>query len=147
MKNCIIREAARACRGQVVYRTAAPTQAGNDMDWIECLVEDQSAGSSSLRCTSCQIARCAITEKIPKEKKRPLIHMLEQSNICSWVATEFHDAKECTMIHGVESVLDIQVQQDYRVLGVALILKKTLELEQLTLRAATFAEGLLCIFQ
>ncbi|MEI7746156.1 MAG: hypothetical protein WCJ28_01310 [Actinomycetota bacterium] len=51
------------------------------------------------------------------------------------------------MIHGIESVLDIQVQQDYRVLGVALIFKKALELEQLTLRAATFAEGFLCIFQ
>ena len=50
--------------------------------------------------------------------------MLEQSNVCSWVATEFHDAKECTMIHGVESVLDIQVQQDYRMLDLALVLKK-----------------------
>ena len=30
------------------------------------------------------------------------------------------------MVHGIEGILDIQVQQDYRVLGVALVLKKAL---------------------
>ena len=126
MKNCIVRKATRASRGRVEYCTATPTQAGNDMDWIESLVEDQSAGRSALRCSSGQIARGAVAEWITEEEKRPLLHMLEQSYVCSWITTELHDTKKSTMVHGIEGILDIQVQQDYRVLGVALVLKKAL---------------------
>jgi hypothetical protein len=51
------------------------------------------------------------------------------------------------MVHGIKGVLDVQVQENYRMLGVALVFKETLQLEELTLRAAAFAKCLLCIVQ
>jgi hypothetical protein len=117
------------------------------MNWIEHLVEDQSTGSSSLRCSPRQIARGTIPEWITQEKECPLVHVLKQSNVRHWVAAKLHDVEERTVIHGIESILDVQVQQDHRMLGVALVLQKTLQFEELTLRAATFAKSFLCIFQ
>jgi hypothetical protein len=42
MKNRIVSKPLEPERSRVVYSTAASTQAGNDVDWIECLIEDQS---------------------------------------------------------------------------------------------------------
>jgi hypothetical protein len=73
--------------------------------------------------------------------------MLEESNVSCGVPAKLHDAKERSVVHGIKRILDVQVQQDHRMLGVALILEKTLWLEELTLRAAAFAESFLRIFQ
>jgi hypothetical protein len=96
------------------------------VDWIERLIEDQSAGSSPLRCSPRKIARGAITKRIAEEEKCPLVHMLEESNVSCGVPAKLHDAKERSVVHGIKRILDVQVQQDHRMLGVALVLEKTL---------------------
>jgi hypothetical protein len=68
---------------------------------------------------------------------------LKKSNVRHWVAAKLHDVEERTVIHGMESIFDVQVQQDHRMLGVALVFQKTLQFEELTLRAATFAKKIL----
>ncbi len=73
--------------------------------------------------------------------------MLEQRNVCCHVATKLHEMKTHTMVHGIRGVLYVQLQQDYKMLGVALVIKKTLQLEQLVLCAAALEESHLYIFQ
>ena len=51
------------------------------------------------------------------------------------------------MVHGIKGILNVQVQQDHRKPGIALILEKTLKLKELTLRTATFAESFLRVLQ
>jgi hypothetical protein len=72
--------------------------------------------------------------------------MLEESNVSCWVPAKLLYAKERSVVHGFKCILNVQVQQDHKMLGVALILEKTLKLKELTLRAATFAESFLRIF-
>jgi hypothetical protein len=67
--------------------------------------------------------------------------VLEESNVSCWVPAKFHYAKLRSVVHGIKRILNVQVQQDHRMLGVALIIEKTLKLKELTLRAATFAES------
>jgi hypothetical protein len=71
----------------------------------------------------------------------------EESNVSCWIPAKLHYAKERSVVHGIKSILNVQVQQDHRLLGVALILEKTLKLKELTLRTATFAESFLRVFQ
>jgi hypothetical protein len=49
----------------------------------------------------------------------------EESNVSCWVPAKLHYAKERSVVHGIKSILNVQVHQDHRVLGVALILEKT----------------------
>ncbi len=58
--------------------------------------------------------------------------MLEESNVSCWVPAKLHYAKERSVVHGIKRILNVQVQQDHRMLGVALILEKPLKLKGLT---------------
>jgi hypothetical protein len=51
----------------------------------------------------------------------------EESNVSCWVPAKLHYAKERSVIHGIKRILYVQVQQDHRMLGVALILEKNSE--------------------
>jgi hypothetical protein len=48
----------------------------------------------------------------------------EESNVSCWVPAKLHYAKERSVVHGIKSILNVQVQQDHRMIGVALILEK-----------------------
>jgi hypothetical protein len=114
---------------------------------VICEVEKSWAWRVSLEHATTKEARSSFTKCITDRQKPALVHTPKQFNVSRVKAVGFQNCKDGSMIYSVKRIFDVQ-KKNYRLTFIlALLCQDTMELGQLTPRAAMPAKSLLRIIE
>jgi hypothetical protein len=65
-----------------------------------------------LRYSTAQNTGSAYTKAASHDKEGARIHSPKQGDVCFWESLGLKDVEDCSVIHRIEGILNVQVQED-----------------------------------